>query len=327
MRLGLRRPLLAMAAAVSVTALSACTLFSYSPTPLPSEASTPQPTSSTSPAKPTNCANPLASYEPSGPLPTPQTLPSGSTMAKIQKRGRLVAGVSADTYLLGSRNPFTGEIEGFDIDMVKAVAKAIFGNENRYQLRVITAAQRIPALQKGDVDIVARNMTINCERWKDIAFSTEYYRSGQKILVRKGSKADSLKDLDGQRVCAPIGSTSMTNLIKEAPKAIPVGADTHTGCLVLFQEGRVAAITGDDTVLAGLAAQDPYAVVPDQRSFTEEPYGLGFNDKDVDFVRFVNARLDEMRDNGEWTRIYNRWLKDALGPAPNPPKAVYGRTQ
>ena len=70
-------------------------------------------------------------------------------MAKIKKRGRLVAGVSADTYLLGSRNPFTGEIEGFDIDMVKAVAKAIFGNEDRYQLRVITAAQRIPGAREG----------------------------------------------------------------------------------------------------------------------------------------------------------------------------------
>ena len=60
--------------------------------------------------------------------------------------------------------------------------------EDRYQLKVITAAQRIPALEKGDVDIVARNMTINCDRWKQIAFSTEYYRSGQKILVRKGRK-------------------------------------------------------------------------------------------------------------------------------------------
>jgi polar amino acid transport system substrate-binding protein len=327
MRLRWRKPLLAIAAAASITALSACTLFSYSPTPLPSQPPTSQPTSSASTSKPTNCANPLSSYEPSGPLPTPETLPNGSTMAKIKKRGRLVAGVSADTYLLGSRNPFTGEIEGFDIDMVKAVAKAIFGDEDRYQLKVITAAQRIPALEKGDVDIVARNMTINCDRWKQIAFSTEYYRSGQKILVRKGSKANSLSDLAGQKVCAPIGTSSMDNLIKEAPKAIPVGADTHTGCLVLFQEGQVAAITGDDTVLAGLAAQDPYAVVPDQRSFTEEPYGLAFNEKDVDFVRFVNARLDEMRDNGEWTRIYNRWLRDALGPAPNPPKAVYGRTR
>jgi polar amino acid transport system substrate-binding protein len=320
-----RHPLLILASAASVTALSACTLFSYTPTPLPPAPPVPRPTTSAAPA-PAKCGNPLASYEPEVLLPSPNALPSGSTMAKIKKRGRLVAGVSADTYLLASRNPFTGEIEGFDIDMVKAVAQAIFGNANKYQLRVITAAQRIPALQKGEVDIVARNMTINCDRWKDIAFSTEYYRSGQKILVRKGSKANSVTDLSGQKVCAPIGTSSMDNLIKEAPEAIPVGADTHTGCLVLFQEGQVAAITGDDTVLAGLAAQDPYAVVPDQRAFTAEPYGLGFNAKDVDFVRFVNARLDEMRTDGEWRSIYNRWLRDVLGPAPDPPRPVYGRT-
>jgi polar amino acid transport system substrate-binding protein len=321
-----RTQLLALATVASGMALSACTLFSYTPTPLPSAPPTPQPSASTSSSKPSRCGDPLASYAPVGAQPTPETLPEGSTMAKIQQRGRLVAGVSADTYLLGSRNPFTGEIEGFDIDMVKAVAEAIFGDENRYQLKVITAAQRIPALQKGDVDIVARNMTINCDRWEQIAFSTEYYRSGQKILVRKGSKANSINDLAGQKVCAPIGTSSMDNLIKEAPKVIPVGASTHTGCLVLFQEGQVAAITGDDTVLAGLAAQDPYAVVPDQPAFTAEPYGLGFNEKDVDFVRFVNARLDAMRADGEWTRIYNRWLRDSLGPAPQPPTAVYGRT-
>jgi polar amino acid transport system substrate-binding protein len=321
-----RKPILAVASLASVTALSACTLFSYSPTPLPPEAPAAQPTTSAPTSKPSRCDDPLASYQPTGLLPTPQTLPNGSTMAKIQKRGRLVAGVSADTYLLGSRNPFTGEIEGFDIDMVREVTEAIFGNENRYQLKVITAAQRIPALEKGEVDIVARNMTINCDRWKQIAFSTEYYRSGQKILVRKGSKANSINDLEGQKVCAPRGTSSMDNLIKEAPKAIPVPADNHTGCLALFQQGQVAAITGDDTVLAGLAAQDPYAEVPKQTAFTDEPYGLGFNEKDVDFVRFVNARLDEMRASGEWTRIYNRWLRDALGPAPDPPEAVYGRT-
>ena len=113
--------------------------------------------------------------------------------------------MSADTYLLGSRNPFTGKIEGFDIDMVKAMAKAILGDENAYELRVITAAQRIPSLQNGSVDMVARNMTITCDRWTQIGFSTEYYRAGQKILVRRGSKATTLADLAGQRVCAPNG--------------------------------------------------------------------------------------------------------------------------
>ena len=78
-------------------------------------------------------------------------------------------------------------------------------------------------------------------------------------------------------------------------------------------------------MLAGLAAQDPYAVVPDQKAFTAEPYGLGFNARNVDLVRFVNARLAQMRDDGEWTSIYNHWLAAPLGPAPAPPKAVYGR--
>jgi polar amino acid transport system substrate-binding protein len=314
-----RTPLLALATVASVTALSACTAFSYTPTPLPAASPTPRPSTSSSAAKPTSCSDPLASYAPSAAA-------QGSTLAKIRERGRLVAGVSADTYLLGSRNPLTGQIEGFDIDMVKAVAEAILGDEDLYQLKVITAAQRIPALEKGEVDIVARNMTITCDRWEQIAFSSEYYRSGQKILVRKGSKAKSISDLGGQKVCAPKGTSSMDNLIKTAPKAIPVAADNHTGCLALFQQGEVAAITGDDTVLAGLAAQDPYAVVPAQKAFTAEPYGLGFNKDDVDLVRFVNARLAQMRTDGEWTRIYNRWLREALGPAPEPPTAVYGRT-
>jgi polar amino acid transport system substrate-binding protein len=311
--------------AAMLSLLSACSLFGYSTTELPPPPPTPAPTPAPSTTAPPKCDNPTASYAPDGPLPSPNELPAGSTMARIKDRGRLVAGVSADTYLLGSRNPLNGRIEGFDIDMVKAVTKAIFGDETKYQLKVITAAQRIPALQEGQVDLVARNMTITCDRWTQIAFSSEYYRSGQKILVRKGSKATSLADLKGQKVCAPKGTSSMENLIKLAPEAIPVGADNHTGCLVLFQQSEVAAITGDDTVLAGLAAQDPYAIVPEQRAFTAEPYGLGFNSKNVDFVRFVNARLAQLRSDGEWTAIYNRWLADSLGPAPSPPKAIYGR--
>jgi polar amino acid transport system substrate-binding protein len=305
--------------------LSSCSVFRYEATPLPTPTAGSSPTTPSSSSAPANCDNALASYQPDGPLPKAGSMPKGSTMRKIQDRGRLVAGVSADTYLLGARNPLTGKIEGFDIDMVKAVAKAIFGDEGAYQLKVITAAERIPALQDNDVDIVARNMTINCDRWKQIAFSTEYYRSGQKILVRKGSKANSLDDLSGQKVCAPRGTSSMDNLLRLAPKAIAVGADNHTGCLVLFQQGQVAAITGDDTVLAGLAAQDPYAVVPEQKAFTAEPYGLGIPAENVDFVRFVNARLAQLRSNGDWTDIYNRWLEAPLGPAPDPPTAVYGR--
>ena len=124
-------------------------------------------------------------------------------MAAIRARGRLIVGVSADTYLLGARNPLTGQIEGFDIDLAKQVAKAILGNENAIQLVVITAADRIPALQQSRVDIVVRNMTMNCARWQDVAFSQVYYQSGQKLLVRRGSPIKSLDETSGVKCAHP----------------------------------------------------------------------------------------------------------------------------
>jgi polar amino acid transport system substrate-binding protein len=292
------------------------------PTAAASPSSTPAP-SATATATPT-CGNPVASFAPGGPNPAPTAIPSGSYMAKIKDRGRLIAGVSSDTLLLGSRNPLTGQIQGFDIEMLKAVSKAIFNDPNKIEFRVITAAQRIPVLTDGSVDIVARAMTITCARWQLIDFSTQYYQAGQKVLVAKGSTVKVMEDLKGKKVCAPNGSTSMDKL-KTFTTLIPVGSDTHTGCLVLFQQGKVDAITGDDTVLAGLAAQDPYAFVVKAPAFTSEPYGLGISKKHPDFVRFVNGVLDQMRADGQWTAAYNTWLRDALGTAPAPPAAVYGR--
>ena len=304
-----------------------------SPTPLPTPA-TPSATSSATPSggstpSPTEtpvCEDAVQSYAPRGELPEPLAMPDGSTMAEIEDRGRLVAGVSADTYLFASRNPFTGRIEGFDIDVVNAIAAAIFGTARGHvQLRVITAADRIPLLEDNEVDVVVRTMTITCERWTQIAFSSEYYQAGQKLLVREGSDVTSLDQLSGVRVCAPSGTSSLRTLEAEAPDAVAVPAANHTGCLVKFQQGEVDAITGDDTVLAGLAAQDPYAVVVGD-AFTSEPYGVGIAGDQVDLVRFVNGVLERMRTDGSWTDSYDRWLADTLGPAPEPPVARYGRT-
>ena len=229
--------------AVLASALTACS--GTIPTVVPEASSAPSASASASasaaPAAPT-CDNATQSYAPTGPLPTAEGLPEGSTMAAIRARGRLIVGVSADTYLLGARNPLTGQIEGFDIDLAKQVAKAILGNENAIQLVVITAADRIPALQQGRVDIVVRNMTMNCARWQDVAFSQVYYQSGQKLLVRRGSPIKSLDETSGVKVCAPKGTTTYTNLTRLAPSAVAVGADNHTGCLVLFQQGQACGV-------------------------------------------------------------------------------------
>jgi polar amino acid transport system substrate-binding protein len=316
--------------AVAVAALASGCSFSDDATPLPAP---PEPAATTPPAAPVpnDCGNALQSYAPRGALPAPGAMPSGSTMREIQERGRLIVGVSADSYLLGSANPLDGnKIQGFDIDLVNAVAEAIFGTAaGNVEFRVITAADRIPVLQDESVDMVARNMSITCDRWTDIAFSTVYYQAGQKVLVPKGSPADTdLDALAGQRVCAPAGTTSMTKLEEVQPDAEPVSAGTHTGCLVLFQNGEVDAITGDDTVLAGLAAQDPYAYVPpDQEAVSAEYYGLGFTKSDRDLVEFVNAVLEDYRRDGRWEQSYQRWFADTLGGDPQPPAPQYGRTR
>lgn len=322
-----RRPLLATLAAGGVGAvlLAACTGGVYDTTTVPGPTTTTSTSSAGGASAPSTTTtaqeclddgSQLASYAPSSEIT--------GYVQKIKKNGRLVAGVSADTLLLGSRNPITGRIEGFDIDQLHAIAKAIFGDPDKIEFRVITTAQRIPVLQDDEVDVVARTMTINCERWKEAAFSRVYYQAGQKVLVRSDSAATSIDDLDGERVCAPRGSTSLTQMTEENPDVVPVPADTHTGCLVLFQQGEVAAITGDDTVLAGLAAQDPYAKVVGD-AFSEEPYGLAVSLEHPELVRFVNHVLDQEIGDGGWAASYDLWLRDTLGAPPALPKPDYGR--
>ncbi|GAA1584718.1 MULTISPECIES: glutamate ABC transporter substrate-binding protein [Kribbella] len=320
-------------AAATALLMTACSSGNYAATQLPAE---PTESTATAPAGTSDqgCSDgkdPLASYTPLASQPAPMKMPDKSWMRTIQDRGRLIAGVSADSLHLGARNPITGQIEGFDIDMINAVADAIFGpplpgQPHKVELRVISSPARIPSLRdtKNPVDIVARNMTINCERWGQIAFSAEYYRSGQKTLVQLDSKATKVADLSGQKICAPAGSTSLENLKKKNPKVIPVTADTDTGCLVLFQQGKAAGISGDDTVLAGDAAQDPYAKVLSER-FSDEPYGLGISLNHPEFVQFVNGVLAQIKADGTWMDSYNKWLMPDLGPLKAPPTPVYGR--
>jgi polar amino acid transport system substrate-binding protein len=309
----------------TLAVLAACSGVTYAETPVPAKPVAPATTPAAPNPAPAQCADPVRSYDPLPKLPPASEIADRTVRKQILDRGHLVVGVSADTYLWGARNPLTGQIEGFDIDIARAVAQSLFGDPNRIQLRVITAAERIPVLQDRKVDMVVRNMTITCDRWEKVAFSAEYYHSGQKVLVARGSEAQTLADLKGQRVCAPRGTSTLANLEK-VPGVIPVPADNHTGCLVLFQQGKADAITGDDTVLAGLAAQDPYAVVTKAPALSDEPYGIAVNHDDVYLVRYLNRLLADMEADGRWKQIYDRWLAGTLGKAPAPPKAVYGRS-
>jgi polar amino acid transport system substrate-binding protein len=314
------RLITAAAVAVVVTGLAGCSGDSSPP------ASTAQPSAGTpapgaaAKAPDTSC-KPRASLRPSGALPAPGRMPANTYLAQIQKRGRLVLGTSQDTLLFSSRNPFTGEVEGFDVDMGRQIAQAIFGDPNKIQIKVIPRAKRVEFASDGTVDIVISTMTANCARWKDVNFSTIYYESGQKVLVSTESKAKEIEDLGGKRVCSAAGSTSYDNIGAVPTKPIPVAMASFGDCLVAFQRNQVDAISTDDTILAGMAAQDPYAKVVG-RAFTQEPYGMAMSAAHPEFTRFVNAVLDQNRANGTWTKTYQKWL-ESLGPAPKPPAAQY----
>ena len=238
---------------------------------------------------------------------------------RIRTRGRLVVGVDQNTYLFGYRDAASGQVVGFDIDIAKQIAEAILGDPERIQLVAITAAQRIPFVQNGTVDIVVDTMTINCDRLKQVAFSTVYYDAGQVVLVPRTSSATGIADLGGKTVCAAAGSTSIVNIADAPSHPVPVSVADWTDCLVMLQQGQVDAISTDDTILAGMAAQDPNTKLVGL-PFTKEPYGVAMSRSAPDLVRFVNGVLERIRADGTWAAIYTHWRG---GPAPLPPAATY----
>jgi polar amino acid transport system substrate-binding protein len=266
--------------------------------------------------------HPLESLRPSGPLPKPGHMPAGSAMAKIYQRGYLIAGVDQTTDLFGYRNPLNGQLQGFDIDIARQIAQAIFGNPDRIEFKAITSQQRIPVIRSGSVDIVADSMTINCARLKLVDFSTDYFDAGQRVLVPINSPVRSISQLGHQKVCADSGTTSIETIAAEPSHPIPVAAANWTDCMVMMQQGQVAAISTDDSVLAGLQAQDPETKLVGPR-FTVEPHGIAVAQGSPDLVRFVNAVLEQMRTDGRWTALYKHWIGSRLGPVPAPPAAEY----
>jgi polar amino acid transport system substrate-binding protein len=265
------------------------------------------------------CEDPEASLPPSA--------AGGPAIDRIKAAGKLIAGIDQNSYRWGYRNPATGRLEGFDIDLVKAIAKDILGDENAVIYRAIPTSQRIPALKEGRVDVAVRTMTINCKRLEDVAFSTAYFETGPQVLVPKGSPITGYdSSLKGRRICSASGSTAETAL-----KANSFGADISTtvpnqlDCLVRLQLGEVDGMVTDNALAAGLAAQDPGVRVVG-RPFAREFYGVAMKKESPDLVRRVNKVLDGYRQGGDgspWMTAYRKWLAADLPGISGPPAPKY----
>lgn len=266
------------------------------------------------PPNPAQCGDPTASLRP--------TAASGPTLDAIRTRGRLVVGLDAGSNLFSFRDPVTGQIVGFDADIAREIAQDLLGNRDLVEFHTLGSADREKALQDRAVDIVAKTMSITCERRQRVTFSTVYLRSNQRVLAMKDSGINGIADLAGKRVCIVRGTTSLDNIRRGQPAASILTVPSWADCLVVLQQRQVDAVSTDDAILAGMAAQDPYtAVVGDPIS--SEPYGIGISKGSDDLVRFVNGTLERIRADGTWTRLHRQWLAAVLGPSSGPPVPTY----
>ncbi|KXF50467.1 ABC transporter substrate-binding protein [Rhodococcus sp. SC4] len=321
------RALLLSAAVVAVLAAGCATPQPLTPTvqgdysevPLTSGSESLLPTGDVpeEPPAPDSCGA-LASLRPAA---TPDVRAPGSSLAEITARGRLIVGIDQNTNLFSFRDPTTGMLMGFDVDVAGEMARDLFGDPSRVEFRLLTSGDRFDALENEDVDLVVKSTSITCERSERVAFSTVYFQAYQRLLVPKGSGISGPEDLAGKRVCTAGDTTSLDTVRRVQPEATIVAVPDWDDCLVVLQQRQADAASTDDSILAGLAAQDPNLEIVGP-PLESEPYGIGVNKNNDDLVRFVNGTLDRMRADGTWTRLYDNWLT-VLGPAAGPPAPTY----
>lgn len=268
----------------------------------------------------TSPSPPPSSPSASGPAESPSASQvSGPTIDEIRANGKLVCGVKFDVIAFGFRNPTSGEIEGFDADLCREIAAAL-GVEPDFVEAI--SANRIPFLQEDRVDIVISTMTRTEERLQEIDFSKIYYLAGQRILVKSDSAYQEVEDLvaAGVTVCSGQGSTSEANLREKgvAEDKLLLTA-TYSEAAQALLDGRCEAVSTDDSILFGLAAQNEGLEVRGER-FSEEPLGIGIKKGKEDLVEFINGVLDQMAASGRWAELYDTHIKPYTGEeAPEPP--------
>ncbi|ARF78382.1 glutamate ABC transporter substrate-binding protein [Kitasatospora aureofaciens] len=245
----------------------------------------------------------------------PPSSVDGPAVKAIKARRSLVIGVDQNSYRWGARNPNTGQIEGFDIDLARAIGTAIMGDPEKVVLKPVATADRVDAVQKNRVDLIVRTMTVNCKRMEDVAFSKPYFSITQRVLVPKTSPAKNLDEaIGGRNVCVAKGSTAADvfdpakNGAKKDAGAHLTVVENQLDCLVLMQLGKVDATMTDDGLAAGQAAQDQTVRIVDG-DVQPEVIGVAMLKGSTDLTARVNQVLADYHAGGEWGRSYDRWLK------------------
>jgi glutamate transport system substrate-binding protein len=248
--------------------------------------------------------------------------PDGTTQARLAEQGTIRIGTKFDQPGLGNINLETDEPEGFDIEIGKIVAGKLGIEPDDIEWVETVSANREAFIVSDRVDLVIATYTINDERKEQVDFAGPYYVAGQDLLVAEDD--DSINgpdDLAGKRVCAATGSTPIQNIRENYPEAEPVEFDTYTECVDQLEAGQIDAVSTDDIILAGYAADPKYEgkfrVVGE--TFSEEPYGIGLKKGDDQWRDFLNDTLEESYEDGGWEEAFDATLGASGVEAPEPP--------
>ena len=291
----------------AVAALAAAAVFVAGPATAATKA-TKKPAAKKTTAKPAPAPAPAPA---AAPAPAPAPAAGGATVESLKKAGKIRIGIKQNVPLIGLKNPITNQLSGYDVEIAKILAKAIFGDDkNRIEwVDASVSANRIPFITDNKADIVIATFSITDSRKKDIDMAGPYFIAGQDIMAYKielsGIKA--VEDLNGRKVCAQSGSTSLNTLKTKAPRATFIELPGVAECVEALKDGRVDAVSTDDALLAGFVEKFP-AFGLMGKPFTQEKYGIGLKKGDTAFRSFINDAIEASYKDGSWKKAVESTL-------------------
>ncbi|UIX30344.1 glutamate ABC transporter substrate-binding protein [Streptomyces sp. GQFP] len=226
---------------------------------------------------------------------------------------KIKVGIKYDQPGLGLKEP-DGSFSGFDVDVATYVAKELGYEPDQIEFVETKSADRENALARGDVKFIAATYSINDERAKKVDFAGPYLLAHQDLLVKADSDITKATDLNDKNLCSVTGSTSAQNVKNDfAPKANLTERSGYSECIAALQSGAVDALTTDDSILAGFAAQEQYKgqFKLAGLKLSNENYGIGVKKGDTETVNKINDALEKMVSDGSWDTA----VKDNFGPA------------
>jgi glutamate transport system substrate-binding protein len=249
-----------------------------------------------------------------------------TTFAAMTQRGRVVIGVKEDQPGLGFKDATTGQYSGFDVEIARLVAAQLGFGADKIDYKAVPSASREDAISRGEVDYYVGTYTINDNRKKRVSFAGPYFIAGQSLLVRNDETAITGKDtLKGKKVCSVTGSTPIQR-VKDQQLTEPtniVEFQNYSQCVDQLLSKQVDAVTTDDAILKGYAAQQPDKLKVVGQTFSTEPYGIGLNHDDAALRNKINDVLQAAETDGTWQKIYDGTLGKSGSPAQPPPLQRY----